>query len=202
MSSIKERVFVTSASGNMGTGVVRGLIKKGIDTTAYVPDEKKAKDLFKNELNTGHLKIVTGTYSSIDVFTKAIEGHTRLFLLVAIDDNKPASMHQIKGNLGKIAFEQGVRQIVDLSSSFVSGYGKRGIVGYMHGAAEEKLWALAEENPEERSLVVLRPGAFMSNHFMGDAHHIKSSNKIVSYGSPASVDTWIDTKGEHKNSLN
>ncbi|CAF1118329.1 unnamed protein product, partial [Adineta steineri] len=122
MSSIKERVFVTAATGNIGTGVVRGLVKQGIDTTAYVRDEQKAKDLFKKELTTGHLKLVVGSYSSIDVFTKAIKGHTRLFLLVAAHGLKPWSMSQIKGAFGRIAFEQGVRQIVDLSSAFVSSY--------------------------------------------------------------------------------
>ncbi len=123
MSSSKERVFVTAASGDISSGVVRGLIKKGIDTTAYVRDEKKATDLFKNELNTGHLKIVVGTYSSVDVFTKAIQGHTRLFLLFAAHGGKPTDMSQTKKTFGKIAFEQGVRQIVDLSSAFVSSYG-------------------------------------------------------------------------------
>ena len=196
MSSSKERVFVTGASGDIGSGVVRGLIKKGVDTTAYVRDEKKANDLFKDELNTGHLKIVVGTYSSVDVFTKAIQGHTRLFLLFAAHDSKPVGMSQIKGTLGKIAFEQGVRQIVDLSSAFVSSYGKKGVIGYAHTAAEEKLWTLADENPEQRSLVVLRPGAFMSNHFRGDVHHIKRSNKLVSCGSPSSIVTWIDTRGK------
>ena len=69
MSSNVERVFVTGASGNIGSDVVRGLIKKGVQTTAYVRDEKKGKDLFQHELKTGHLKIVVGTYSSVDVFT-------------------------------------------------------------------------------------------------------------------------------------
>jgi uncharacterized protein YbjT (DUF2867 family) len=99
MSSSKERVFVTAATGNIGIGVVRGLIKKGIDTTAYVRDEKKAKDLFKDEIKTGHLKFVVGDYSSVDVFTKAIQGHTRLFLLYAAHGNAPASMSQVKGTL-------------------------------------------------------------------------------------------------------
>jgi uncharacterized protein YbjT (DUF2867 family) len=197
MSSNKERVFVTAASGNIGTGIIRGLIKKGIDTTAYVRDEQKAKNLFKDELNTGLLKIVVGTYSSIDVFTKAIQGHTRLFLLfVAAADSKPTSMSQIKETLAKIAFEQGVHQIVDLSSAFVNSYGRTGIIGYMHTAAEEKLWALVDQKPEQRSLVVLRPGSFMSNHFMGDIHHIKRSNKLTSCASPSSTMTWIDTKGD------
>lgn len=201
MSTKKEHVFVIGASGDIGSGVVRGLIKQKIDTTAYVRNEQKAKDLFKDELNTGHLTIVVGTYSTVDVYKKAIQGHTRLFILVADVGDKPALMSQIKGTFGKIAFEQGVRQIVDLSSASVGTYGKEGIIGYMHTTAEEKLWALADENPEERSLVVLRPGAFMTNHLMSDIHHIKRSNKLVSCGLPSMKMTWIDTKGK-ENLLN
>lgn len=201
MSSSVERVFVTGASGDIGSGVVRGLIKKGVQVTAYVRDENKGKDLFKDELKTGHLKIVVGTYSSVDVFTKAIEGHTRIFLLFAAVHSKPADMSQVKETLAKIAFEQGVRQVVDLSSAFVSSYGRKGIIGYMHTTAEEKLWTLADADPEQRSLVVLRPGAFMSNHFMGDVHHIKYSNKLVSCASPSSKTTWIDTRGKQNERL-
>ena len=199
MSASKEHVFVTGASGGIGSGVVRGLIKNGINTTAYVRNEQKAKDLFKDELNTGRLTIVVGTYSSVDVYTKAIQGHTRLFLLVGdVGSSKPASMSQIKATFGKIAFDQGVRQIVDLSSISVSIHGRTGIIGYMHTTAEEKLWTLADENPEQRSLVILRPGAFMANHLWVDIHHIKHSNKIVSCGLPSSKTTWIDTKGKYK----
>jgi nucleoside-diphosphate-sugar epimerase len=198
MSASKERVFVTGASGGIGSGVVRGLVKNKIDTTAYVRNEQKAKDLFKDELNTDYLTLVIGTYSTIEVYKKAIQGHTRLFLLVADVINKPASMSQIKETFGKIAFEQGVRQIVDLSSASVGSSGKEGIIGYMHTTAEEKLWTLADENPEERSLVVLRPAAFMTNHFMGDIHHVKRSDQLVSCAFPSSVTTWIDTAGKYK----
>ncbi|UJR06800.1 hypothetical protein I4U23_011087 [Adineta vaga] len=194
MSSIRERVFVTGASGNIGSGVVRGLVKKGIDTTAFVRDEQKAINLFKDELNTGHLNIVIGDYSSIEAFTKGIQGHTRLFLLFAGTHSKPTEMRQVKGTFAKIAFEHNVRQIVDLSSAYVSSYGKKGIIGYMHTTAEEKLWELADEKPAERSLVVLRPGAFMTNHLRGDVYHIKHSNKLVSCGTPSSIATWIDTR--------
>ncbi len=74
--------FVTGATGYIGAGVVRGLIKKAVQTTAYVRDEKKVKDLFKDELKTGYLTIVVGTYSSVNICTEAIQWHTRLFLLV------------------------------------------------------------------------------------------------------------------------
>ena len=189
-------MFVIGGSGNIGAGAVHGLVAKGVDTTVYVRDEKKAKDLFKDELNTKHLTIVVGTYSSFDTYTKAIQGHTRLFLLVADVDTNPTSMSRIKGTFAKIAFEQGVRQIVDISSASVHMSGKVGVIAYMHTVAEEKLWTLADEDPEKRSLVVLRPGAFMTNHLMFDVHHVKPSNKLVSCGLPSSTMTWIDSKGK------
>ena len=198
MSASKEHVFVTGASGGIGSDIVRGLVKMGIETTAYVRDEKKATELFKDELKTGHLTIAVGDYTTIDAYTKAIQGHTRLFLLVAAIGNKPTSMSQIKHTFGKIAFEQGVRQIVDLSSHSVSVCGKAGLIGYTHTTAEEKLWTLADDNPDQRSLVVLRPGRFMSNHLMADIHQIKHANKIVSSASPSAKVTWIDPRGRHK----
>ncbi|UJR29702.1 hypothetical protein I4U23_017250 [Adineta vaga] len=194
MSASKESVFVIGASGNIGADVVRGLVKKGIQTTAYVRDEKKTKELFKDELKTGHLTIAVGDYTTIDAYTKAIQGHTRLFLLVADFLTKPTTLIQNKYTFGRIAFEQGVRQIVDLSSVSVSLTGMVGIIGYAHTAAEEKLWALADDNPDQRSLVILRPGGFMSNHLWIDIHQIKHANKIVSCGSSSSKATWIDTR--------
>jgi hypothetical protein len=134
----------------------------------------------------------------LDVYTKAIQGHTRLFLLFADIGDNPTSLSQIKEEFGKIAYAQGVRQIVDLSSASVSSFGKQGMIGYMHTTGEEKLWTLADENPQQRSLVVLRPGTFMTNQLRGDVHHVKHSNKLVSCGLPSTAVTWIDTRGKLK----
>ena len=201
MSTGKERVFVTGATGAVGSDVVRGLIKQGIETTAYVRNEQKAKDLFKDQVSSGLLTFVVGTYSSVDVYTKAIQGHTRLFLLVIGNEYKASSIIQGKETFAKIAFQQGVRQIVDLSSASVSEDGKKGVIGYAQATSEEKLWTLAEENPDQRSVVILRPGAFMSNHFMSDVHTVKHSNKLVSCGSPSWTVTWTDTKGESRGGI-
>ena len=53
----RERVFVVGATGEIGSGVVRGLVKNDVNATAYVRDERKAQDLFGDELNSGHLSI-------------------------------------------------------------------------------------------------------------------------------------------------
>jgi len=47
MSSSKEHVFVIRVSEDIGNGIIRGLIQKGVDTAAYVRNEQKARDLFK-----------------------------------------------------------------------------------------------------------------------------------------------------------
>ncbi|CAF1268513.1 unnamed protein product [Rotaria sp. Silwood1] len=194
MSTNKEHIFVVGASGAIGSGIVRGLVKQGFNTTAYVRDESKAKNLFKDELLTECLTIVVGTYASVEVYEKAIEGHTRLFLLAVGDYKRPTRMSEVKETFAKIAYEKGVRQIVDLSSFTVRSVGRQGIIGYMHTTSEEKLWKLADERPDERSLVILRPGVFMSNQLMADIQSVKHSNKLVSCGSPSSTFAWIDTK--------
>ena len=195
MEAEVDRIFVVGASGDIGHGVVTGLVEKGIYTTAYVRDESKAKNIFSREINTGYLKLVIGDYSTMNVFSETIEGHTRLFILIFADPIKPTSMKEIKGNLAKIAYEKGVQQIVDLSSFTVRNIGRQGIIGYLHTTAEENLWKIADEKPETRSLVVLRPGAFMTNHLMADKFTVKNYNKLVSVGLPSSIITWIDTKG-------
>jgi hypothetical protein len=64
----------------------------------------------------------------------------------------------------------------------------------MYTTAGEKLWTLADDDPEQRSLVVLRPGQFMTNHLWVDVHHIKRANKLVFCGLPSSKVTWIDNR--------
>lgn len=196
MATFKDRIFVVGASGAIGSGIVRGLVKKGINTTAFVRDESKAKSLFQDEILTEYLTIVVGTYSSIEVFSQAIEGHTRLFLLVVGDFRRPIMMSEVKEKFGKIAYQKGVRQIVDLSSFTVRSLGRQGIIGYMHTTSEEKLWRLADERPDERSLVILRPGVFMNNQLGADIQSVKHWNKLVSCGPPSSMCAWIDTKGK------
>ena len=195
MSSNSERIFITGATGHIGVRVVQQLIKKGVQTTIYVRNETKAKDLFGEELKSGLLTTAIGDYSTLDKYEKAIQGHTRLFTLLVTDFQKAASMGELKRDLAQIAYKNGVRQIVDLSSTSVRLYGKQGILGYIHAAGEQYLWNLAELNSEQRSLVILRPGFLMTNHLMTDVHFIKKENKIVSCGPSTAMLSWIDPKG-------
>jgi hypothetical protein len=68
------------------------LIKKGVGTAVYVRNEQNVKDLFKNELNSGHLTRAASTYSFDNTCTKAIQRHTRLFFLVGETIDKPVTM--------------------------------------------------------------------------------------------------------------
>jgi hypothetical protein len=135
MSTNKEHVFVVGPSRNIRSG----LVKKGINTTTDIRDETKTENLFQDELLTGHLAIIVGTYSSFDTYAKAIDRHTRLFLLTVDDTKKPTSMSEIKGTFAETAFEKGVRQIVDLSSFTVRSFGRQDIIEYIHTTSEEMI---------------------------------------------------------------
>ncbi|CAF2151035.1 unnamed protein product, partial [Rotaria magnacalcarata] len=156
---------------------IHDLVRKGVETTAYVRNEK-ARELFKDELATGLLSSIVGTYTSIGIYARTIEGHDRLFILVCGGVNKPVSMSKIKEIFGKIAYERRVRQIVDVSSYNVRIDGIQGIIGHMHTTSEDKLLALAETNSDERSLVILSSRAFTSNHFMNDVVHAKQAKNL------------------------
>ena len=195
MSLNLERIFLTGATGHIGTRLVQQLIKKGVQTTIYVRNETSVKHLFGEELKSGLLTTAIGDYSTLDKYEKAIQGHTRLFTLLVTDFQKAASMGELKRDLAQIAYKNGVRQIVDLSSTSVRLYGKQGILGYIHAAGEQYLWNLAELNSKQRSLVILRPSFLMTNHLMTDVHSIKKENKIVSCGPSTAMLSWIDPKG-------
>jgi len=165
----EENIFVLGATGNIGSHLVKGLIAAGVRTSIFVRNEDKAKTIFEKEFKSGHLHIVQGDYENVDVFTNTIPGHTRLFLLVAELESLPL----IKGPWGKIAYDHGVKQIVDLSSYTVA-FNKLGYISYSHTVGEEDLLNVVGSN----SLVILRPGYFTTNTLNYDLHAIKGQSKI------------------------
>src|SRR3989338_6138990 len=78
-----SKVFITSATGNISAQAVRNLIAKGVQTTIYVRDEQKARKQFEEEFKSNNLSLVVGDYENEEAFKKGIQGHDRLFLLVA-----------------------------------------------------------------------------------------------------------------------
>jgi len=170
-----DNIYILGATGNIGSHLVKGLIEAGVRTTIFARDEGKAKSLFEKEFKTGHLRVVQGDYENAEAFENSIAGHTRLFLLIAEIDKIP----QIKGSWAKIAYDNGVKQVVDISS-FTCNFYKVGLISYEHALGEEALLSVVGDN----SLVLLRPGYFMSNHVTYDLHSIKHQSKLIGSSPP------------------
>lgn len=142
--------------------------------------------MFANEFKSGHLSLVKGDYDDLDAFRNAIQGHTRMLMLVTHLER----LVDIKRSFGSIAYESGVEQIVDISSH--CNVTNRGPCIYPHYAAEEALFKLSSETGNH--LVTLRPGNFMSNHLQNEAHTIKVFNMITGVGAPHLLSTFIDPR--------
>ncbi|KAI8331885.1 hypothetical protein BC941DRAFT_474625 [Chlamydoabsidia padenii] len=127
---------------------VYSLIAQGISTTIIVRNVEKSRGLFKD--NNTHLTLVEGDYTNQSAFKSSVAGHSRLFLLVADLPQLP----RIKSELGDIAYEAGVQQIVDLSSRFVQLDWRTSFIGETHRLALKY----------NRYLVSLRPSRLFTNH--------------------------------------
>ncbi|KAI8331867.1 hypothetical protein BC941DRAFT_403153 [Chlamydoabsidia padenii] len=164
-----DKVYVIGATGNIGIKVVTNLLAQGISTTIFVRNVEKSRALFKDNI---HLTLVEGDYTNLLAFKSSIAGHSRLFLLIADLPKMPS----IKSELGDIAYEAGVQQIVDLSSRFVQLDWRTSFIGETHRLAEERLYALALKY--NRYLVTLRPSRFFTNHSW-TANTIKSMGAVI-----------------------
>lgn len=176
-----SKVFVIGATGQLGAAVVEGLLEKKVTVTAYVRDASKAeKTLGKSD----NLNVVQGGYDDLDVFQAAIAGHERLFLMVQSFTN----MRDIKYAFAKIAYEAGVNQIVDISSTQeMAPAWRSNAVCESHRMCEEAIINI----PNRGKYVALRPSFFFSNHFMGDIHTIRNGNVILGCNPPNEKRMWI-----------
>ncbi|KAI9301450.1 hypothetical protein BJ944DRAFT_274606 [Cunninghamella echinulata] len=180
-----DKIYIIGASGNIGERVVKQLLAKGVQTTIYVRDVEKSKALFEN--NNSTLTTVQGDYSDFTNFEKSIQGHTRLFLLVADLQQMPA----IKEKVAKIAYEAGVKQIVDLSSRFSQFPWRTSFIGEAHRLSEERIYRLALQY--NATTVALRPSRFFTNHLFADLPNIKMEKTIYSSQPPDEKLEWIST---------
>ncbi|KAJ2959863.1 hypothetical protein NQZ79_g4682 [Umbelopsis isabellina] len=176
------KVYVLGATGGIGTQVVKELLEKGVPTTVLVRDPSKAKTLFGEN---DKLSVVQGDYSNIDSFKNSIVGHERLFLLVRDIDNMP----EIKKQFAQIAYEAGVKQVVDVSSGSVSGPWRASAITTAHYYSEKNIFEL----PNRGFYVALRPSAFFSNHFFGDHMTVKHKGAIFGAADPDEKASWIST---------
>jgi uncharacterized protein YbjT (DUF2867 family) len=182
-----EKVFVTGATGSIGSHTVQRLVESGVFTTAYVRDTTKASELFAKELETGKLSFVQGDYENLEAFKTGIVGHARLLLMVA---DVPKIPH-IKSTFAKIAYASGVKQIVDISSFSVE-LSNRTTISYYHTRGEELVRKLAEDTGN--TFVALRGVNYMSNALFTDNRTIKNLNKLRNVGSPDTVSALSDTR--------
>ncbi|KAM3581243.1 hypothetical protein VKS41_006683 [Umbelopsis sp. WA50703] len=160
-----SKVYVLGATGGIGNQVVKELLGKGVPTTVLVRDPSKANSLFGE---SDKLNVVQGDYTSVDAFKSSIAGHERLFILVhGLED-----MPKIKTTFAKIAYEAGVKQVVDVSGGAVSGAWRNNIITAAHYYAEKNIYEL----PNRGSYVALRPTAFFTNHFFEKSSWVSTTD--------------------------
>ncbi|CDS12754.1 hypothetical protein LRAMOSA04938 [Lichtheimia ramosa] len=175
-----EKVFVIGGTGNIGELVVRQLLENNVQVTLYTRSPAKAQSMFPNAA------IVQGDYEDLKPLGKALEGHTRLFLLVT----DYVCMGRIKGAISSMAYSAGVKQVVDISSLAVELPWRSSFLGHAHRQGEEAILA----NPNRQGYyVALRPSMFMSNHLWIDVHTIKNQNVLRHTAEPDELEGWIST---------
>ncbi|KAL0484148.1 prestalk differentiation protein A [Acrasis kona] len=182
---MSDKVFITGSTGNIGSVITKNLAKENVSVTLYVRDVKKADKMFSEIEGNQNITYVEGDYTTLDKFEEGIKGHSRLFLLVHDLNNMP----EIKGKFSEIAYNAGVKQIIDLSS-FTVGQSRVGIISAAHTGGEERIRAV---KPQSSSLVVLRPGYFMPNAFQ-NAREIKEHSILSSVSAPENKVNVISTE--------
>ncbi|KAG2193487.1 hypothetical protein INT47_005012 [Mucor saturninus] len=166
MKSTQDRVFIVGGTGNIGTKLVQDLLEKKVPMTLYARTPSKIESMFPN--STELINIVQGDYSDLTSLETGIKGHSRLFLLVS----DFSDFVNLKKNIAKIAYDSGVKQIVDISSFTVNMGWRTSYIGALHYGAEKAIFDL----PGRGNLVALRPGRFMSN--VVDHSRPNADNKI------------------------
>jgi uncharacterized protein YbjT (DUF2867 family) len=155
---------------------VKGLLAKGIATTAVTRDLEKAKKLFRDE-NQELLSFVRGDFTNLDWFIHAIKGHTRIFLLLPSLPNTV----EVKTNVAKISFLFQVKQIVDLSATSFWITPTKCAISLDYQLSEQNI---LNESLGKGNVVFLRPGAFFTNAIRDYSQTIKSANSIFGVSSP------------------
>ncbi|KAI8145721.1 hypothetical protein BJV82DRAFT_601986 [Fennellomyces sp. T-0311] len=167
-----ERIYLLGATGRVGSVILQELIQAGVQTTVYArsPQKVPAAD---------NVLVVQGTYEDMTPFEKSIQGHTRLFLLVADRED----LDKIKIRFGECAYAHGVKQIVELSARRLPWRSFN--VVHVHQKAEDTLYAIKDRGYH----VALRPTNFMTN--MTDYGTIKDRDVIVDSAEPDEPQEWI-----------
>lgn len=119
-------------------------------------------------------------------FRSTIGGHDRLFILVT---GFP-TMVVVKGTLAKLAYEAGVKQVVDISAAQeLFPAWRSNAIAERHRQSEEAIYNI----PNRANYVTLRPSSFFTNHFFADVFSIRSTGVISSSLPADSKRAWIST---------
>ncbi|KAI9276735.1 hypothetical protein BDA99DRAFT_567671 [Phascolomyces articulosus] len=173
-----ERVFVLGATGNVGSAVVEELIKQGALITVYTRTPKKINE-------SPGTTIIQGEYTDLKPFNEAIQGHSRLFLIVPeIDD-----MASIKIDIAKTAYEAGVKQIVHVSAKSVPWRHYQAALPFQ--IAEKAIYNLPNRNGA--GFVSLRPCPFMTN-ILFTVDTIQKQNTFMDPAEPDELQEWISPR--------
>ena len=153
-------IFVTGATGNIGSELVKLLVAKGEAVRVISRDEKKVSHL------DPAVQRVIGDRHDLSIVRKAAQGADKVFMLAVLLDKN----HEADRLLVEEAKQAGAKQIVMISSGSVR----------MEGNAIGRLHREKEQMVEDSGIpwTLLRPGGFMSNAIMWWAETIKSQSKV------------------------
>ena len=83
-------VFVTGATGNIGSLVVDGLLEKGVNVRALVHNEEKAQDLRDRGVD-----VIVGDFTDESALARGVEGADRVFSLTPPNPDQVAQANAI-----------------------------------------------------------------------------------------------------------
>lgn len=175
-----ERVFFIGGTGNIGIKTVENLLAKKVNVTLYARNPAKVDSLFPNAET---LQVVQGDLSDLNPLKEAIHGHSRLFLLLSSFDNFVG----LKTEIANIAYNAGIKQILDISSESVNYGWRTNYIGSLHYEAERKMYDI----PNRGKLVTLRPTRFMSNILQFDP--ISPHGAFFDTVEADTLQSWIST---------
>lgn len=197
MTASTERIYIVGGTGNTGKQAIRELLKAGVSVTALTrsPDAaaKHFCDLVSADKNNQHLlTLVQGNYDDMEPFKKSIQGHQRLLIIIhepALFDGDDYT--ELKKTYASIAYDAGVKQVVDLSGMAAGRGWRTNHFANMAQTAEMALLEIAKNQARGCHYVALRPTQFMSNIIAFEGFGIREHGVVMDTSAPDELHQWI-----------
>ncbi|KAK4513857.1 uncharacterized protein ATC70_005863 [Mucor velutinosus] len=161
--STTERIFIIGSTGTIGSKTVQDLLANQVPVTVYARNPSKVATMFP-QANNDLLKVVQGDFEDLSPIKEAVKGHTRLYLIAS----DMSTYAQVKKTIATYAYAAGVKQIVDISSSYIDHGWRTTAIGQMSYLAEAGMFDI----PNRGYLVTLRPTRFMGNLLGQMSRHV------------------------------